>query len=56
MKKLFNKDRNVVDGYLNYMNTKGAPTGLIAAFVDYIYSPEGAKIIEESGYIPIPKP
>ena len=39
-----------------YMNTKGAPTGLIAAFVDYIYSPEGAKIIEESGYIPIPKP
>lgn len=39
-----------------YMNTKGAPTGLTAAFIDYIYSPEGAKIIEESGYIPIPKP
>ncbi len=39
-----------------YMNTKGTPTGLVAAFVDYIYSPEGAKIIEESGYIPLPKP
>lgn len=39
-----------------YMNTKGAPTGLTAAFIDYIYSPEGAKIIEASGYIPIPKP
>ena len=39
-----------------YMNTKGAPTGLTAAFIDYIYSPDGAKIIEESGYIPVPKP
>ena len=38
------------------MNTKGAPTGLTAAFIDYIYSPDGAKIIEESGYIPVPKP
>ena len=39
-----------------YMNTKGVPTGLTAAFIDYIYSPDGAKIIEESGYIPVPKP
>ena len=39
-----------------YMNTKGAPTGLTVAFIDYIYSPDGAKIIEESGYIPVPKP
>lgn len=39
-----------------FMNTKGAPTGLVAAFIDYIYSGDGAKIIEASGYIPLPKP
>ena len=38
---------------LLYMNTKGEPTGLTAAFIDYIYSEPGAKIIEKSGYIPI---
>ena len=36
-----------------YMNTKGEPTGLTAAFIDYIYSEPGAKIIEKSGYIPL---
>ena len=36
-----------------FMNTKGEPTGLTAAFIDYIYSEPGAKIIEKSGYIPI---
>ena len=34
------------------MNTKGAPSGLTKAFIDYIYSPEGSAIIEKSGYIP----
>ena len=38
-----------------YMNTKGQPEGLTAAFIDYIYSPEGQKIIEEDGYIPLPR-
>ncbi|MDR1379342.1 MAG: phosphate ABC transporter substrate-binding protein PstS family protein [Synergistaceae bacterium] len=38
-----------------YMNTKGEPTGLTAAFIGYIYSKDGAKIIEDNGYIPIPK-
>jgi len=38
-----------------FMNTKGKPTGLAAAFIDYIFSPEGARIIEASGYIPLPK-
>ena len=38
-----------------FMNTKGEPTGLVAAFIDYIFSDDGAKIIAESGYIPIPK-
>ncbi len=38
-----------------FMNAKGDPQGLTALFIDYIYSPEGAEIIADSGYIPIPK-
>jgi phosphate transport system substrate-binding protein len=38
-----------------YMNTRGTPAGLTAAFIDYIYSEDGAGIVAESGYIPIPK-
>ena len=38
-----------------FMNTKGEPTGLTAAFISYIYSEPGAKIIEKSGYIPVPR-
>ena len=37
------------------MNTKGKPAGLTALFIDYIYSPEGAQIIKDSGYIPLPR-
>ena len=36
-----------------FMNTRGEPQGLTAAFIDYIYSEPGAKIIEKSGYIPL---
>ncbi len=38
-----------------FMNTKGDPQGLTALFIDYIYSPEGAEIIADCGYIPVPK-
>lgn len=38
-----------------YMNTKGEPEGLTKAFIDYIYSEEGAEIIKKSGYIPLPR-
>jgi phosphate transport system substrate-binding protein len=38
-----------------YMNTKGEPSGLTKAFIDYILSAEGAKIILAKGYIPITK-
>ncbi len=34
-----------------YMNTKGAPNALTQAFIDYIYSKQGAKHIQASGYI-----
>lgn len=37
---------------LLYMNTKGDPTGLTKAFIDYIYSPEGTEFIKKAGYIP----
>ena len=36
-----------------YMNTKGEPTPLVAAFVAYVRSSEGAAITEAAGYIPI---
>lgn len=37
---------------LLYMNTKGEPEGLVKAFIDYIYTDDGAKIVKASGYIP----
>ncbi len=37
-----------------YMNTKGEPQGLTKLFIDYIFSPEGAQITKDSGYIPLP--
>ena len=38
-----------------YMNTKGDPTGLAKAFIAYVMSAEGAKIIAAKGYIPVLK-
>lgn len=38
-----------------YMHTKGKPKGLTKAFIEYIYSPEGAEYISASGYIPVTK-
>ncbi|MBT8419972.1 MAG: phosphate ABC transporter substrate-binding protein [Gammaproteobacteria bacterium] len=36
-----------------YMNTKGKPSELAQAFIDYIHSGAGARIVREAGYIPI---
>jgi phosphate transport system substrate-binding protein len=36
-----------------YMNTKGEPSKLTKAFIDYIMSPEGAEITKKHGYIPL---
>ncbi|MCK4305538.1 MAG: phosphate ABC transporter substrate-binding protein [Candidatus Eisenbacteria sp.] len=36
-----------------YMNTKGEPSPLVRAFIDYILGPAGAKIIKSKGYIPL---
>ena len=35
-----------------YMNTKGAPQGVVASFISYIQGPEGAAITASDGYIP----
>lgn len=40
---------------LLYMNTKGQPQGIVADFIDYIYSPDGKEIISQAGYIPVDK-
>lgn len=37
-----------------FMNTKGEPTGLTKALIEFIQGPQGAKHIISSGYIPIP--
>ena len=36
-----------------YSNTKGDPTGLTKKFIDYLYTPEGQKIIASKGFIPV---
>lgn len=36
-----------------YSNTKGEPTGLTKKFIDYLYTPECKKIIEQKGFIPV---
>lgn len=36
-----------------YMYTNGEPKGLVKVFLDFILSPEGQKIVEEVGYIPV---
>ena len=36
-----------------YMNTKGAPQGLTAAFIQYIMGAEGAKLTAAAGYLPL---
>jgi phosphate transport system substrate-binding protein len=34
-----------------YSNTKGAPTGLVQKFIDYLFSPEGQQIAADKGFI-----
>lgn len=38
-----------------YMNTKGEPQPLVQAFIVFIQGPEGAKIIQKHGFIPLQK-
>jgi phosphate transport system substrate-binding protein len=36
-----------------YSNTKGEPVGLAKKFIDFLYTPDGKKIIEKHGFIPV---
>jgi phosphate transport system substrate-binding protein len=36
-----------------YMITKGQPTGLAKDYIDFILSPDGQKIVEDQGFIPL---
>ena len=36
-----------------YSNTKGEPVGLTKKFIDFLYTPDGKKIIEKHGFIPV---
>lgn len=36
-----------------FSNTKGEPDGLTRKFIDYLYSPEGQKIVAQKGFIPM---
>ena len=38
-----------------YLYTDGIPTGAVADYLRFILSPEGQRIVEEAGYIPIPR-
>jgi len=33
--------------------TPSAPTGVVKAFIDFVLSPEGQKIVEEVDFVPI---
>ena len=36
-----------------YMNTKGAPQGLTAAFINYVMGPDGTAMTAAAGYLPL---
>ena len=38
-----------------YMYTLGEPAGEIKAYIDWILSTEGQKVVEKAGYVPLPK-
>ncbi len=36
-----------------YSNTKGEPTGLVKAFIDYLFTPDGQQLAADKGFIPV---
>ncbi|HQP30947.1 MAG TPA: phosphate ABC transporter substrate-binding protein [Deltaproteobacteria bacterium] len=37
-----------------YSNTKGEPSGLAKKFIEFLFTPQGRKLIEKHGFIPYP--
>jgi phosphate transport system substrate-binding protein len=38
-----------------FMYTPGEPSPAVQKYLDWIHSPEGQKVVEISGYVPLPK-
>jgi phosphate transport system substrate-binding protein len=36
-----------------YMYTAGEPQGEVKAFIDWVLSPEGQKLVEKEGFVPL---
>src|SRR5262249_52462254 len=36
-----------------YMNTRGKPSELVQAFIDYVRGPEGDALVRDAGFIPV---
>jgi len=36
-----------------YSNTRGEPQGLTRKLIEFLLSPEGQKIVQEQGFIPV---
>ena len=47
------KDKTYPISRYLYMYLKSQPTGEAKAFIDWILSPEGQKMVEEVGYYPL---
>ena len=39
-----------------YFYTLGEPTGAVADFIRWVMSDAGQKVVEDKGYVPLPKP
>jgi phosphate transport system substrate-binding protein len=39
-----------------YLYTRGEPTGQVKEFIDWTLGPDGQKVVQDIGYVPVPKP
>jgi phosphate transport system substrate-binding protein len=56
---VYPSNENVISGQYPvarklYVYSRGTPTGLAAEFIEFCRSPEGQKIVEQIGYVPLP--
>jgi phosphate transport system substrate-binding protein len=39
-----------------YLYTRGEPTGQVKEFIDWTLGPDGQKVVQDIGYVPVPRP